>query len=135
MKGAALAAACILVLAASQAASTRDGVYSDAQASRGEGVYTKACASCHGAELEGVGQAPPLAGKEFESDWSGQPMSDLFERIHATMPADAPGTLKPADVADVLAFLLKKGGHTPGHADLASDPAALKAITFTAPVR
>ncbi len=133
MKAAFIAVA--LGLAAAQGTSTRDGVYSAAQAARGEAVYTKSCASCHGTDLEGSGQAPPLAGKEFESEWNGQPLSDLFERISATMPGDAPGTLPPEQVADVLAFLLKKGGHPSGAADLAKEPAALKTIAYAAPVR
>ena len=46
------------------------------------------------------------------------------------MPADAPGTLKPAEVADVIAFLLSKADLPAGQAELAADPADLKAITF-----
>lgn len=135
MKASFIAFAIALGLAAGQGTTTRDGVYSDAQAARGEAVYTKTCASCHGTDLEGSGQAPPLAGKEFESEWNGQPLSDLFERISATMPGDAPGTLPQEQVADVLAFLLKKGGQPAGPADLARDPSALKTIAFAAPVR
>ena len=112
--------------------STQDGVYSDAQAVRGETFYAASCASCHGPDLEGSGQAPALADADFAKEWDGQPLSDLFERIHQTMPGDAPGTLKAADVADVLAFLLKKGHHPPGSAELPADPASLKIVTFSA---
>jgi len=115
---------------AAQTQTTQDGIYSDAQATRGEAVYGKSCASCHGPNLEGDGQAPALADKEFASEWNDQPMSDLFERIRATMPGDAPGTLKPADVADVLAFILKKGGQPAGRAELPAVAAALKPVTF-----
>jgi mono/diheme cytochrome c family protein len=121
-----------MVVAAAQTKSTQDGVYSDAQATRGEAVYTKSCASCHGPDLEGSGQAPALADADFAKEWNGQPLSDLFERIHQTMPGDAPGTLSAPDVADVLAFVLKKGHHPAGAADLAADPAALKSVTFSA---
>jgi len=117
-----------------QTKSTQDGVYSDAQAARGEAVYTKTCASCHGPDLEGTGQAPALSDADFAKEWNGQPLSDLFERIHQTMPGDAPGTLQTEDVADVLAFVLKKGRHTAGSADLPADPAALKSVTFSAKV-
>jgi len=113
-----------------QTQTTQDGIYSDAQATRGEAVYGKSCASCHGPNLEGDGQAPALADKEFASEWNDQPMSDLFERIRATMPRDAPGTLKPAEAADVLAFILKKGGQPAGRAELPADAAALKPVTF-----
>lgn len=109
---------------------TQDGVYSDAQAKRGEAVYGKNCATCHGPNLEGDAQAPALAAKDFASEWNGQPLSDLFERIRTTMPGDAPGTLKPAEVADVLAFLLKKGGQPAGAVQLPDDAAALKQVTY-----
>jgi len=116
--------------AAPQARTTRDGVYSDAQAARGETFYAKTCASCHGAALEGSGQAPALADDDFGKEWDGQPLSDLFERIRTTMPGDAPGTLQPADVADALAFLLKKGGHPAGSTELPADTAVLRQVTF-----
>ena len=109
---------------------TRDGIYTDPQAKRGEAVYGKSCASCHGPNLEGDGQAPALADKEFASEWNDQPLSDLFERIRTTMPGDAPGTLKPADVADVLAFMLKKGNQPAGRSELPADAAALKQVTY-----
>ena len=112
---------------------TRDGIYSEAQAKRGEEVYATSCASCHGPNLEGDGQAPALADKEFASEWNDQPLSDLFERIRTTMPGDGPGTLKPAEVADVLAFMLKKGNHPAGTTDLPADAAALKTVTYRKP--
>ena len=109
---------------------TRDGIYTDAQAARGEVVYGKSCASCHGANFEGDGFAPPLADKVFADEWNDQPLSDLFERIRTSMPGDAPGTLKPAEVADVIAFMLKKGNHPAGATDLPADAAALKTVVY-----
>jgi len=113
-----------------QTKTTEDGIYTDAQATRGEAVYAKSCASCHGANFEGDGFAPPLADKDFAREWNDLPLADLFERIKATMPGDAPGTLKPAEVADVLAFVLKKGNHPAGSVELPADAAALKHMIF-----
>ena len=48
------------------------------------------------------------------------------------MPADAPGTLKPAEIADVIAFMLWKADLPAGQTELAADPADLKEITFMA---
>ena len=127
----AVAASAMLFLAA-QGKTTQDGVYTDAQAKRGDAVYGKACASCHAPNLEGDGQAPSLAGKEFDAEWNDQPLGDLFERIRLTMPADAPGTLKPAEVADVVAFLLARGHQPAGAAELPADAAALKPIKYVA---
>jgi S-disulfanyl-L-cysteine oxidoreductase SoxD len=125
-----LAAAAMLL--AAQGRTTQDGVYSEAQAKRGDAVYAKSCASCHGTDLSGSGQAPALADADFVKEWTNQPLSDLFDRIQATMPGDAPGTMTPAEVADVMAFILAKAHLPPGSADLPAAPAALKTITFAA---
>jgi mono/diheme cytochrome c family protein len=126
------AAAVAVAIAAAQPRTTGDGVYTETQAARGQAVYAKSCASCHGADLDGIGQAPALADPDFAKEWNGQPLSDLFERIRTTMPGDAPGTLPAADVADVLAFVLKKGGHPAGANDLPGDAAALASVSFSA---
>jgi mono/diheme cytochrome c family protein len=129
----ALAASGLLFLAIAQTQTTQTGVYTEAQARRGNAVYGQACASCHGPELEGDRQAPPLAGSEFDRDWDGRPLADLFDRIRTTMPGDAPGTLKSGEVADVLAFMLEKGRHPAGSMELPADSELLKAITYAAP--
>ena len=41
-----------------------DGVYSDAQATRGKASYSAVCLGCHDAALEGV-SAPQLTGDRF----------------------------------------------------------------------
>ena len=74
---------------AAQEQSVNAGVYTDAQATRGADTYTKECASCHGAELEGDGFAPALSGTEFLSNWNGTTLGDLFDRIRISMPPAA----------------------------------------------
>jgi len=118
---------------AASAQSTGNGLYTEAQAKRGEATYTTACASCHGTDMTGDGQTPSLTGKDFDLQWNDQPLSDLFERIHATMPADNPGSLKPAEVADVIAFILSKSKAPAGTTDLPADMAALKQLKYVAP--
>jgi alcohol dehydrogenase (cytochrome c) len=66
-------------------------------------------------------------------DWSDLALIDLFDRTRATMPADAPGTLKPEQAADVIAFILQKGSFPAGQTELPADAAAIKAITFVSP--
>jgi len=122
-----------LILVSAQGKTTLDGVYTAAQSARGQKIYADSCASCHGDDLSGGGQAPALAGKDFNVDWTDLAVSDLFERTHGTMPADKPGTLTPAQTADVLAFLLQKGNFPAGQTELPADAAALKAIKFVAP--
>jgi mono/diheme cytochrome c family protein len=119
-----------LILVSAQGKTTLDGIYSDAQAARGEKVYGTSCMTCHGDDLSGGGQTPPLAGKEFNSDWNDLSMGDLYDRTHLSMPADKPGSLTPEQTVDVIAYLLKKGSFPAGQADLPTDTAALKAIKF-----
>jgi len=134
-----MAAVAVLLVAQFQAegqgrASTRDGVYSEAQATRGQAAYKTACASCHGATLQGSGPAtPPLAGSDFTGNWTGQTLADLLDRMQTTMPADHPGSLSRAQNTDILAYMLKANQFPAGKTDLPSDAAALKQIQFEAP--
>jgi mono/diheme cytochrome c family protein len=122
-----------LIVASAQGKSTQDGVYTAAQAKRGEAVYTQACASCHQADLSGDGQTPALVGKDFNVDFNDTTVGDLYDRVKISMPADKPGSLTPADTTDVIAFILSKDGFAAGQAELPADGAALKTIKFVAP--
>jgi mono/diheme cytochrome c family protein len=122
-----------VIFVSAQGKTTQDGVYTDAQAKRGEAVYAASCAGCHQPDLAGDGQAPPLAGKDFDMDWIDQSVGDLFERTRISMPADKPGSLTPSEVADVVAFLLSKDKFPAGAAELPADAAPLKAIKFVSP--
>ena len=122
-----------LILASAQGKTTLDGVYSEAQATRGEKVYADSCTSCHGDDLSGGGQTPALAGKEFNGDWNDLSMGDLFDRTRLSMPADKPGSLTPEQTVDVIAYLLKKGSFPVAQADLPTDTAALKGIKYVSP--
>ena len=84
------------------ARTVRDGIYTDAQAARGQAIYQKQCVSCHGAKLEGL-QGPPLIADVFVSHWHTQPLSDLAGKIRNTMPQNEPGTLTSEQTADILA--------------------------------
>jgi mono/diheme cytochrome c family protein len=115
--------------------STRDGVYTDAQATRGQASYKTACASCHGDALEGSRPVTPaLVGEDFIMNWTGQTVGDLFERIQTTMPADHPGTLSRAVTSDILSYILKVNKLPAGKTELPSDADALKQIQFEANV-
>jgi mono/diheme cytochrome c family protein len=122
-----------LILVSAQGKTTLDGIYTEAQAKRGEKIYTDSCASCHGPDLSGGGQTPGLAGKEFNMDWNDLALSSLSDRTRATMPADAPGTLNREQAADVIAFILQRGSFPAGQTELPADVAALKTITFVSP--
>jgi mono/diheme cytochrome c family protein len=118
----------LTVAAPAWAASTWDGVYTDAQAAHGGERYKQACVMCHGAALEGSGEAPPLVGR-FMPDWEGTKLSDLYAKIHDTMPLFAPATLKPEDASDILAFILQANGFPAASTPLVAGD-ALKTIDF-----
>jgi mono/diheme cytochrome c family protein len=118
---------------AQTSSSVLDGVYTDAQATRGSDQYAQNCAACHGSGLSGNGEAPALVGAEFISDWAGLTLGDLADRIHNTMPQDNPGKLSRAQYADILAFVLKANGYSAGQKELDSRVEYSKAIAFVPP--
>jgi quinoprotein glucose dehydrogenase len=132
---AALAGAVAIPAQAQPSRTTADGVYTGEQAARGRQVYGEQCATCHGAALEGsVG--PPLAGDGFLAIWSGLPVVDLVDKIHNTMPLQAPAPLSRPESMDLTAYILQAGGFPAGQAEL-SDAAlagiALPTVASAAP--
>src|SRR4051812_88223 len=124
------AAAC--VDAQTGGTSVWDGIYTAAQAERGASAYADHCAECHGASLDGTGEAPALAGPEFLSHYDGRTVGNLFDRTRNTMPNNAPGTLSRNDYADILAFVLKFNGFPAGEKELDRRSEYLQALQFRA---
>jgi mono/diheme cytochrome c family protein len=118
---------------AQTSSSVLDGVYTDAQAARGQDAFAQNCAACHGSGLTGNGEAPALTGGEFISNWAGLTVGDLFERIRTTMPQDNPGKLSRAQYADILSFILKENGYPAGQKELDQRTEFLKAIAVVPP--
>lgn len=114
--------------AAGAGASVWSGVYTDEQAKRGEAISNKLCTSCHGPELTGGEAGPTLVGLEFVGNWNNLTVGDFFDRVHSTMPADAPGTLAPQQVSDVAAYVFKLNKYPAGKTELPTDLGALKGI-------
>jgi S-disulfanyl-L-cysteine oxidoreductase SoxD len=109
-----------------------DGVYTTAQAKRGQDLYAKECASCHGSDLTGGESAPPLAGAGFLSNWTGLTVGDLFERTRQSMPQNDPGRLSRAQNADVVAYMLSVNRFPEGKVELDKQTEALKQIRIDA---
>jgi cytochrome c len=104
-----------------------DGVYTDAQADHGHTLYMQSCARCHGADLSGTYEIPPLVGR-FMPYWSGSTLDALFDYVSTAMPLDHPGALGPAANADIVAFMLKSNDIPSGSKELSAGN--LKAINF-----
>ncbi len=115
---------------ASPTRSVWDGAYSEEQAKRGEALYRKNCANCHGAMLTGGESASPLTGATFLSNWNGLPLDDLFERIRRSMPQDKPGRLSRQVNADILAYLLNFNKFPAGKSELPTQGEFLRLIRF-----
>lgn len=108
------------------------GVYSQAQAKRGDAFYAQYCLMCHGSDLMGGEMAPALIGGEFQSKWNELTMSDLFERVKTSMPLNAPGSLSREEIADILAYVLSKDNFPAGKNELPTRADALSAIKYLA---
>jgi S-disulfanyl-L-cysteine oxidoreductase SoxD len=117
----------------SESRSVRDGVYTEEQAKRGEPLYRKECASCHGDMLTGGESAPPLSGGAFLANWNGLTVGDLFDRIRKTMPLTAPGRITRQQDADILSFMLSVNKFPPGKTELYRQSEMLKEIRFESP--
>lgn len=104
-----------LVCPPALAAGTKAGYYTEAQARRGQQIYTANCMQCHGAKLQGEA-CPALAGKDFEDslEYSKMSAKQLFSFISSQMPYNDPGSLKQQQYLHVLAYILKKNGYAAG---------------------
>jgi mono/diheme cytochrome c family protein len=109
-----------------------NGVYTEAQAHRGEQTYGDYCEICHGPDLMGGEMAPPLIGGPFQANWNEQSLGDLFERIRISMPLNAPGSLNRQQYADVLAYLLSKDRYPAGKTELPTQTDVLNNTKYLA---
>jgi len=114
-----------------QGKTTWSGVFTAEQVARGKEKATAECAACHGATLKGD-LAPALVGPDFIDHWYDARLGELALRIQNTMPQSAPGSLKPEEYADILAFMLSENGFPAGSDTLKMAPVEeLDAIKIT----
>ena len=94
----------------------------------GARIYARQCAACHGQNGEGGGAGavayPMLVSKEPTTDFpfGRDPKiaktignywphaTTLYDYIHRAMPITAPGSLQPAEVYSIVAYLLAENG-------------------------
>lgn len=96
------------------------GVYTQAQATRGEQTYQTSCSICHS-----IGD---FTGANFQQAWSGQPLADFHQIVSNNMPQNAPGSLTPQQYADVVAYILSVNGYPAGSTELPTSNEALISI-------
>jgi alcohol dehydrogenase (cytochrome c) len=113
--------------------------YTSAQVQVGKAVFASQCASCHGAQLQGV-SGPALTGAGLAR--TNINVSALRTAVTTTMPLTAPGSLTPTQYAAVMAYLLSYDCVPPSNKGTApfptTDQTAFKQVTIGArscPVR
>ena len=94
------------------------GVYTDAQAARGQATYAATCSRCHNADLSGD-RGPALKGERFMSTWGGGNVTRLFQKIRDTMPPFGTSTLDDATKLDIVTFILQTNGFPASTRELA----------------
>ena len=89
---------------------------------QGATVYAAKCASCHGANGEGIATNPKLVGREPRDGFPfGQDAkhvktignywpyaTTVYDYVSRAMPTTAPGSLTPNEVYSLVAFLLAR---------------------------
>ena len=109
-------------LAAQSSKSVNEGIYTAAQAERGAATFKTSCTACH--------EPSRFTGDEFLAGWTGKPLHELFQHMSTTMPEDNPGSLKPQQYVDVVAYFLQLNGYPAGKTELQSAAEGLKTIAF-----
>lgn len=94
-----------------------DGVFTTAQASRGEQTFKQACTACHTVDK--------MTGNRFRAKWGDGTAGDVFDFMSNAMPEGDPGSLKPEEYSSLLAFFLQASGYPAGEVELPADKAEL----------
>ena len=71
-----------------------------------------------------------LGDHTFRNRWQGRALGELFELVRVEMPQDDPGSLAPAETADLVAYILSGNRLTAGDTPLPDVPAQLTQILF-----
>jgi polar amino acid transport system substrate-binding protein len=106
--------------------------YTEEQASRGKTLFEANCSVCHGADARGgvvpekfgklAGQkAPPLAGPGALPGMENA--AQVYQFAKTNMPANNPGSLKPNEYLDIVAFALQANGIPPDNHPLTPESA------------
>jgi mono/diheme cytochrome c family protein len=98
-----------------------DGVYTEAQASRGMTAFGQSCAGCHALAAQGKA---PLVGDAFWKSFAQKSVGDLLEFVSTYMPNGMPGSLTESTYRDIVALMLKSNGFPEGAVELGPDTIA-----------
>lgn len=100
-----------------------DGVYTEAQATRGQRAAQQNCGSCH--------SPTEWSSAVFITSWTGHSIHELHSHLRSTMPFDSPGRLTREQYSDIVAYMLKLNDVPTGTQELPSDEEELQRIEVT----
>ena len=89
-----------------------DGVYTAAQAKRGEAVFDVYCLKCHSTAFERTG---------FIERWREDKLTGVFSFISTRMPRDYPGSRSQNEYLDIAAYILSNNDVPAGAQELTFD--------------
>ncbi|MEX2153158.1 MAG: cytochrome c [Gemmatimonadaceae bacterium] len=96
------------------------GAYAEDQATQGEMVFKKFCASCHELSFH--------TGEQFRMSWFSRTVYDLFKVLKTTMPEDNIGGLTDDEYARVMAYVFKLNGFPASADSLRADSLEMQRI-------
>jgi hypothetical protein len=105
--------------------SVLDSVYTAEQAREGKALFDQLCLRCHA--------APDFASERFKAKWTARSLHELYAALSRTMPFDQPGSLRPPQYIELLAFLLSVNGYPAGGRELRWDLGELAGIKIDPP--
>ncbi len=98
------------------------GVYTAAQAERGNTAYQTSCSACHNTQ--------EFTGAGFQATWGAGPVGDIHQFISEMMPLHAPGSLPDQQYSDIVAYILRQNGYPAGQTELPTSNEALQQIEY-----
>ncbi len=105
--------------------STNGSVYTAAQAERGKQVFGEKCTACH--------DPARFTGAAFFDVFDGKALKEVWDIASGTMPEDNPGSLKPQEYGDIIAYFLQLNAFPTGDAELPGNAGAMANIKIEKP--
>jgi mono/diheme cytochrome c family protein len=92
---------------------TADGIFTAAQAARGQELYRAVCSECH--------DTADWTEAGFRNRWEEQSVFQLWYYINDRMPYDDPFSLTRQQVTDALTYILELNGLPAGDTELGTE--------------
>ncbi len=104
---------------------TNSAVFTAAQAERGKTTFGEKCSACH--------DPARFTGAPFFDAFGDKALKEVWDIASGTMPEDNPGSLKPQEYGDVIAYFLHLNEFPAGDAELPGNAGAMANIKIEKP--